>query len=544
MDGATQGKDSIGLFAAACIVLLASTAFLHLHQIGGIPSGFHCDESSTAYNAWCVAETGRDEHGAAFPVFFKCFGDYKNPVMIYVLVPFIRLFGPEKWAVRLPSALFHILASAALALLVWRLTRDRWTALLSGFVFSVLPWAFPVSRLIVCGFTFMLMCLSLGCVFLFEAVSRRSAGTAALAGLCWAGVMYSTHVGRPVAAVILFCFILAFNRMLLKRLKVLAVFAAALFIFLIPMVVFALSTPQGMTSRFNAISVWRDSPGLSECVLRIASRYLEYFGPSYLFVSGDPNLVQNINGSGELYVFLAPLAAAGVYVLARGFRRNPFSRFMLLGLLSYPAAAALTISHCHSTRSISGAVFWTAAAALGTHFLWRKRKSQTAKYLLFATAILAAYEIPSYFHKYFTEYGTDSRGIFDASIIEAVEDACSGLQDDETLYLSKYLFFPMPIDSTFKPEWYPHILFFRKIPPAICQKAGGVPSGWARIYDGSTPDKGVLVRPDVIVVADDKGNLKLLEGYDELEPVPKDAALLRKLTTPSGISVSIYKVGQ
>ena len=57
--------------------------------------------------------TGRDEHGELFPIYFKAFGEYKNPVFIYACVPVIGLFGPEVFAVRLTSVLFGSLTVIA-----------------------------------------------------------------------------------------------------------------------------------------------------------------------------------------------------------------------------------------------------------------------------------------------------------------------------------------------------------------------------------------------------------------------------------------------
>ncbi|HWS55640.1 MAG TPA: hypothetical protein VN228_15985, partial [Pyrinomonadaceae bacterium] len=64
------------------LLLLAAVALAAALYFAGAPSnppGFYIDESSIAYNAHLVSETGRDEHGERLPLFFRAFGEYKNP---------------------------------------------------------------------------------------------------------------------------------------------------------------------------------------------------------------------------------------------------------------------------------------------------------------------------------------------------------------------------------------------------------------------------------------------------------------------------------
>jgi hypothetical protein len=58
------------------------------------PPGFHIDESSIAYNAHTVSLPGRDECGEAWPLYFRAFGDYKNPTYVYMLAAVFRVTGP------------------------------------------------------------------------------------------------------------------------------------------------------------------------------------------------------------------------------------------------------------------------------------------------------------------------------------------------------------------------------------------------------------------------------------------------------------------
>src|SRR5215207_4370342 len=85
-------------------LLLAAGFAFYARGAATTPPGFFIDESSIAFNAHTIAETGRDEHGESFPLYFRAFSDYKNPVYVYVLAALFRVTGPGVTAARLLSA--------------------------------------------------------------------------------------------------------------------------------------------------------------------------------------------------------------------------------------------------------------------------------------------------------------------------------------------------------------------------------------------------------------------------------------------------------
>src|SRR3954468_14217139 len=75
-------------------LLLAAGFVFYARGAATNPPGFFVDESSVAYNAHTISESGRDEHGELFPLYFQAFGDYKNPVYVYLLAALFRVTGP------------------------------------------------------------------------------------------------------------------------------------------------------------------------------------------------------------------------------------------------------------------------------------------------------------------------------------------------------------------------------------------------------------------------------------------------------------------
>ena len=522
-------------FFLIALLLFTLSCFLHFFRLDSVPPGFFTDESSIGYNAWSILSTGRDEYGNPLPVFFKCFGNYHEPVMVYTLVPFIKVFGLSKWTVRFPEALYMVLASVLFYFLGLQYTRNKYAALAWAFVFSITPWAFVVSRSTMSGYTPMLCGIVAGCYFLRRMVSRRSGISAVFAGLSWAFAMYAHNCGRPTTAAYLICFVLAFNIILLRRIKIFVLFVASLFLATVPMMMYYWNNSVAMTARFKEISVWKDSPSLSDAVGRIAIRYVEYFSPHFLFIAGDPNPRHN-TGTGVLYLFMVPFVLAGLYRIVRYFRRNPYYRFILLALLVYPCAAMLTEDHFHSTRSLNGMPFWLLTSLIGADFMIRKgrkfinaRKILTVPVMLMLVFVsLCVSEVVSYFQDYFAPdgYGRRSMFAFNAPLASIFEYCAGNLKENETLYLSRHLF-ASGAGSKFKPYTDAGIRFFLKIPPDVYQREG-MPRWKIRFYNGGVKRPGILVSPNFKVVT--------LNGHPRLvvfrEKLPVSAKLEKIMPLP------------
>ena len=515
-------------------ILLFVTCLLHFWNLEDMPNGIFVDESSVAYNAYCIERTGADEHGVRYPVFFLCFGNYQEPVMVYTVAALVKMFGFEKWVIRFPSGLYHILAALAFFFLAMKFTGNKLICIGGAFVLSVIPWLFPLSRTGIGGYMPMVLGITLGCYFLLEAFGKKSIPSAMLAGASWAFTMYAHNIGRPMGAVILVCFVISMNILLLKRWRIFAAFFATYAILLIPMIFYVFNNPRSMTDRFNAISLFNGNT-VSDAVLGFIQRYFEYFGFNFLFVSGDEILRHNV-GIGELFIFMFPLLVVGVYILIRHCWKNPVYRFILLCIITYPIAASLTANHYHCTRCMNGVPFLCIAAVIGMKYLWSARKKSGI--LLAVMLFVAAYEIPSYMYRYFGRYQADSRPSFNATQVEAIEKALKFLGEDETLYISKYIFFPEDMQAGFKPEFYTNILFLTKLKPAIYQKHG-IPEDKVCLYKEEFERPGVFLTIDSLYGVDENNSVVIKRDFEKRSGNLK---LIEKIPTPSGISLEIYRV--
>ena len=130
-----------------CLTLILILGiFLRFYQLGRIPNSISADEAALGYNAYSILETGRDEYGKRFPLIFTSFDDHKNPVYIYMLVPFIKIFGFNTSTFKLPNAILGTLVILLFYLLTKKLTNNNSTALISAFLAAICPWLIHFSR--------------------------------------------------------------------------------------------------------------------------------------------------------------------------------------------------------------------------------------------------------------------------------------------------------------------------------------------------------------------------------------------------------------
>ena len=154
---------------------------------------------------------------------------------------------------------------------------------------------------------------------------------------------------------------------------------------------------------------------------------MQYFGPQFLFLRGDPKLRHHTGLGGELYRFLAPFVAAGLCVAFLHWRR-PRYRLILVGLLIAPVAAALTEDRLHATRSVYAVIFWLLLATLGARFLWRRKHWGRA--VVIGVCVLGVVEATYYFVDYFGAYQRRSWRRYDTGLCQALRFCFEGLRPE------------------------------------------------------------------------------------------------------------------
>lgn len=111
-----------------------------------IPGGLNQDGVMGAVDAKALAEYGTDRFGTFMPAHFEAWGYGQMSVLLsYLTVPFIKIFGLTKLAMRLPMLLASLAGAAGIYGVVKKLFGEK-TAMTALIFLAINPWHFMQSR--------------------------------------------------------------------------------------------------------------------------------------------------------------------------------------------------------------------------------------------------------------------------------------------------------------------------------------------------------------------------------------------------------------
>src|SRR3989344_763446 len=148
MKGLLQMRN---LNKAILLFIILTSVILRFWQLGNVPPSPDWDEAALGWTSYSIMETGKDEYGKSFPTILRSFDDYKPALYAYLVMPFIKIFGLNIFAVRLPSAVFGVIAVIGTYFLVRELFAGQkykdYLSLLSSFLLAISPWHLQFSRI-------------------------------------------------------------------------------------------------------------------------------------------------------------------------------------------------------------------------------------------------------------------------------------------------------------------------------------------------------------------------------------------------------------
>ena len=366
-------------------LLLLSAASLYFIQVPHHPPGFSIDESSICYNAWTISQTGQDEYGQKWPLFFRAFGEYKSPAIIYLLAALFRLTGPSIAAARLLTAASGLLAGALIGLLAWKMTR-RWmvAAVLAGTALLT-PWLFESSRLVFEVALYpALLSFFLLAVWAAQAKSRWEWSNVIALAITLAVLTYSCSIGRLLAP------LLALGLGLFgDRARWPGIFKTwiAYALLCLPLLLFHRQNPEALTGRFKALTYLTAENSAIANVTEFARHYLLNLNPWRWLVTGESNIRDHVEGAGTLLAASVVLAAAGAAIVWYHDRHSPWWRFLLYGFLVSVVPASLTTNPFPQLRLIAFPVFFLLLMVPTVRWLTEPNASW-AKGAMLLTAIM------------------------------------------------------------------------------------------------------------------------------------------------------------
>jgi len=410
--------------------ILCIAALLRFWALGSNPPSPDWDEAALGYNAYSILQTGKDEYGKSFPIILQSFGDYKPALYTYLAVPSIAAFGVNTFAVRLPSAIFGLLAVLGVFLLLKEFTRRDGLALTGALVLALSPWHIQFSR--VAFETNIGVSLTVFAALFFLYGLRKNIFLFASA-FCLGLDLYAYQSEKLFAPLFALCLVLLFfKKVRTIKIPYLAGVLAVGLIISLPMIASVLTDTttlqraQGV-SVFNQRSVdfnrniqklsydhaTNDTVGLLLDNRRvfyakqILENYLSHWNLNWLFIKGDIGR-HHAPGMGLLYLVELPFLFIGIFALLFGVYPRQMKQLFFFWLLLAPIPASLTIDVPHAVRAFHMIPVMAILVALGMYEMFvfvrhnhKIRKYALAVFCLFALVYLA--NIGYYLNQYFVQ---------------------------------------------------------------------------------------------------------------------------------------------
>jgi len=422
--GTWRGRGGMALL----MILIVVIAVAHVVGIARIPDGLFQDEASIGFNAWLISQTGRDEHGALLPLYFKSFGDYKAPIYIYAVAGAFAVFGPSTTVLRCTSAAFLGLFVLSIVALTSRRGSDVRIlsyALVAG---GCLPWYFTISRI---GFEVISQIAIMGWAIYCQYVAFHDPMTqhrhtpAAACGALLGLAVYTYPTARVTSFLYLGVIVMLVWRHHSRWL--LATLTGAFSIALVPYMFYAFRNADALVARFGNVTYLHEpSLGWLAKVGIFIGIYIAHFDLSFLLLSGDSNLRHSTGTAGQLFVTVFALSIFGIARMASrpSWRNETFFISLCIGLLVSPVGAALTYAGIpHALRSAVMGMFFLLLSCEGLRILL----NQTGVRAIWRTLLggVLILEASLFLIGYFTTYVPKSRvafegGSFEASLVRAI----------------------------------------------------------------------------------------------------------------------------
>lgn len=347
------------------LVILICLLFLvtKLYKISEIPASVYWDEASIEYNAYSVLKTGKDEWGQFLPIEFKAFGEYKLPVYIYSVIPFISIFGLNELAVRFPAVLFSLGVVIVSFFLAKKMTNDIRIGLLTSFFITISQWFFIISRT---GFeaTAGLFFYILG-LYLFLVGKDERSKFLIFSSISFTLSLFSYNSFRIISLITFLILVTIYYKDILEKLKKnLVIIIITIIIFIMGVGGVVNSVILGTTSRLEDVGISilynQKKYQVAEAIL---SNYLSHFNPKFLFFSGDKSGRSQQHGYGEINLVFIPFLILGMIYIFKKKKLNYYLPLILL--LISPIPASITKESPHALRSISAVPFIAIISSVG-----------------------------------------------------------------------------------------------------------------------------------------------------------------------------------
>lgn len=447
-----------------CILffILLCAFFLRTYDISHNPPGLYIDEVSSAYNAYSIMKTGRDEHGTFFPIYFKAFGEYRHGFYVYSMIPSLFIFGLNDFGTRFTSVIFGMLSIAALYFCISRMF-NKYIGLLSAGFLAIQPWHMHLSRVAFEGISFIFLFL-MGLLFFYKAIHNREQQIWMYAStFFFALCIYSYGVAKLFIPLFLVGMIIIYKEFFFtQEHRKMLLFCFLLFVVLVSPL-YLLSFFKEGNARFQQGSIFTLS---GHPFFTFIFNYISHYTSTFLFFNGDDGLRHHLHEWGFLFPGDIVWVLAGLFFVILH-RNKKECHVLLLWLALFPLAASFMYGDTpHGLRSFIGSPLFAIFSAIGIAYIWKHLQNITNIHpqkqriciLVFVLLVVGMISIQTliYYKEYFTEYKVYSYDYWMAYIKPMLDYTASVRNEYEHVYFSANSMERIPV----------YILYYFKIEPA------------------------------------------------------------------------------
>lgn len=492
------------------IFILLIASFLRLYNISNVSPSASLDEASIGWNAYSILKTGTDEYGNKFPLLLRAYDDWRPALYVYLVIPFVKVFGLSILAVRLPSVLLSILTVVATYFLVkeifflnsssrgltsipplrWNYIDILVASLISALLLAISPWHVYISRLgheANAGLAFFVF----GMLFFVKNKIHKFFVFFALS-------FVSYQAEKIFLPIFLIGLLIIFRRELLVIKRQVIIASLVAFVILLPFLIESLQ-PNALI-RFKATSVFGSQNKRYESQAELFARavenndllgkiiynrrivpiqifaesYMSHFNPKWLFtnLSSDRHKVPNL---GLLYLFEVPLILIGLlYLFSKQFNHRA-RMLILLWILFSPFPGAITTDAPHAMRAYTMLPAPQILAAIGALHIWKIINAlnllKNRMLLLSVSALSLLITVGSIvymFRQYFSVFPKEQSASFQLALAQTIPFVL----EHESKY-NKVIFSNR--DNLYQS--YMFFLFYSKYDPFLYKRQGGTKSG-------------------------------------------------------------------
>ncbi len=352
--------------AGAVLLITLLAAALRFYRLPELPPGLHYDEGFKGVTARGLLE------GAPLRLFFESdMGE--EPLAIYLVAVALRLFGPEPWAIRLPSAIVGTLTIPLVWWLGRELARQRHNPAVRGagpqagpeqaglaaqtvglgtaLALAILYWHVSFSRI---GMEPILVPFfaTLAFAALLRGLNTGHRWAFVLAGLAVGGSLYTYKAGYfvPILAVLFVLYSAIAGRGFLRRHgRGLLLAALVALVVAAPLVTYFVTHPANFLQRPASVALGSGGEtSLRDNLFRVAGLF---------FVRGDANPRSNLPGRPALDPCLGLVFLVGVGRALLGFRRPRLALPLLwLGVMALPTLLSEHAPHFGRAIGVTPAI--------------------------------------------------------------------------------------------------------------------------------------------------------------------------------------------